>query len=312
MVCRIRWRPGSPLGLSIYPCITFLDLPREIRDRVYHDALVAIGPITVWSGSRDVSYSEALGKRVMTKTYTVEAKDPVLDLLATGLFRCNTIVAREALEIFYRCNIFHVTGFEIWNPMYKWLKDIGDRNKQQLRNMTADMPRPEPLETDTYGARTLYHFYAPFPRVHSVVNGDTAVWDTPHYLDPAIEACFRILGESGARLSLKLLLGRYIPGVVLWEDEQVEDAYRWGGMDIPNEIERVRELYAGRVDVIWQCQGQKSKHIEQRELIQRKGWEIVGEKDDLFPATPYTYFDILAHQTRTIPQASIIQYSLSR
>jgi hypothetical protein len=311
-VCRIRWRPGSPLGLSIYPCVTFLDLPREIRDQVYYDALVATGPITVWSGSRDFSSGEISGRMVSTETYTVEPKDTVLDSLATGLFRCNTIVAHEALEIFYRCNIFCVTGFEIWNPMYKWLNNIGRRNRRQLRTMTADMPPPEQLGTDTYGTRTLCHFYSPFPRVHSVVNIDTEVWDTPHYLDPAIEAIFRLLGESGVRLSLELLLGRYLPGVVLWQDEQVEDAYRWGGMDIPNEIERVNGLYACRVDVLWRCWGQKSKHIEQRELIQKKGWKILDEKDGLFPVTPVTLFNPFANQTMPVPQTSIIRYSLTR
>lgn len=45
----------------------------------------------------------------------------------------------------------------------------------------------------------------------------------------------------------------------------------WRGMDIPNEIERVHELYASRIDVLWQCQGRASKHIEQKEWIQRKG-----------------------------------------
>lgn len=292
VVCRIRWRPGSPLGLSIYPCVTFLDLPREIRDRIYYNALVAIRPITVWSGSRDFSYSETLGRKVTTKTCTVEAKDPVLDLLATGLFQCNTIITHEALEIFYRSNVFHVTGYEIWNPMYKWLKDIGSRNRQQLQTITADMPRPEPLGTDTYGARTLYHSYGPFPRVHSVVNIDTTVWNIPHYLDPAIEAIFCILGESGVSLNLELLLGRYLPGVVLWRDEQVEDAYHWGSMDIPDEIERVRVLYAGCVHILWRCQGPKAKHIEQRELIQNKGWEIVDEKGDLFPVTPDSYLTL--------------------
>jgi hypothetical protein len=46
------------------------------------------------------------------------------------------------------------------------------------------------------------------PRIRSVVNIDTAVRDTPHYLDSAIEVSFRILGGNGViRLSLELVLG---------------------------------------------------------------------------------------------------------
>jgi hypothetical protein len=229
--------------------------------------LVALRHITVWSGSQDVSSRETLSKQVTTTTYTVEAKDTVLDLLATSLFRCNTTIAYEALEIFYYHNTFHVTGFEIWNPMYKWLHDIGSRNRQQLQTITPDMQRPKLLEIDAYNTGTLKSLYAPFPCVHSVGSHDITVWDTPHYLDPAIKACFRILGESGATLSLRLWMGKYLPGVVLWEDEQVEDAYCWGGMDIPNEIERVHKPYASRINVLCQCQGGKSKHIKQKELI---------------------------------------------
>lgn len=196
--------------------------------------------------------------------------------------------------------------------MYEWLKDIGSRNRQHLRTMTADIPRPEPLGTDTYGARTLYNSYSAFPRVHSVVNINTAVREVSYHLDPAIEAIFRILGERRVRLSLELLLGKYLPGVELWEDGQEDDHYRWGDMDMPGEIQRVRGLYASRVDVLYRCQGLRSKHVEQRDLIQKQGWKIIDEKEALLPVTPDTYFDIFTNQTRTIPQASIIQYSLSR
>jgi hypothetical protein len=77
--------------------------------------------------------------------------------------------------------------------------------------MAVDMPRPEPLEMDAYGARTSYLFYAPFTRVHSVFNRNTTAGDTIHYMDPAIEVYFRILGESGAKLSLRLWTGRCLP-----------------------------------------------------------------------------------------------------
>jgi len=50
--CRLKWRRPDPLGLSVYPGMSFVKLPREIRDRIYHHALVALKFITVSSLTR--------------------------------------------------------------------------------------------------------------------------------------------------------------------------------------------------------------------------------------------------------------------
>jgi hypothetical protein len=34
-VCRIKYRKGQPLGLTIYPAPTFTSLPLEIREEIY-------------------------------------------------------------------------------------------------------------------------------------------------------------------------------------------------------------------------------------------------------------------------------------
>lgn len=92
-VCRIRWRKGEPLGLVKYPTTTFLDLPREIRDQIYHNGLVSSDPLTVWSGHYHRDYRKKNGKVEMKQTTTVEPIDPNLKQLTRGLLYCSHQIA---------------------------------------------------------------------------------------------------------------------------------------------------------------------------------------------------------------------------
>src|SRR5580700_5133958 len=115
-VCRITWRKGEPLGLAAYSAVCFLDLPREIRDRIYYDALVASRPITVSSitiHSHEIRQNDT--KRiVVSREYTVEGKDPIFKEMSTNLLWCHPIIAPEAATCFYQSNTFHFEGNEVW------------------------------------------------------------------------------------------------------------------------------------------------------------------------------------------------------
>lgn len=119
-VCRITWRKGEPLGLAVSTTACFLDLPREIRDRIYFDALVSSRPITISSvtlhGSQ-CTYNDA-NQTVISRAYTIEGQDPILQQLATSLLFCHPTIASEAAKNFYQSNTFYFEGNEIWNPLY--------------------------------------------------------------------------------------------------------------------------------------------------------------------------------------------------
>lgn len=102
------------------------------------------------------------------------------------------------------------------------------------------------------------------------------------YLDPAVEACFGILGRSKSTLTLRLILEKYLlPGVELLFDEQHPKTYLFE-LDLPVLIETCRRDLtsntdaAGRVDVLWQGECLKDKFDEQIELIRDQGWLVVN------------------------------------
>lgn len=102
------------------------------------------------------------------------------------------------------------------------------------------------------------------------------------HLDPAVKACFRILGRSKSTLTLMLILEKHLlPGVELIFDEQHPKAYLFE-LDLPVLIETCRRDLtsntdaAGRVDVLWQGECLKAEFDEQIELIRDQGWLVVN------------------------------------
>ena len=104
---------------------------------------------------------------------------------------------------------------------------------------------------------------------------------TVDYLSPAIEACFRILGKHGPALTLRLALERgFLPGATMWHDQQVDDAFPWDSLEVPELVERARrEFTAGRVAVLWEGEGLRDMFRAQEGDLERKGWEIVDAKE---------------------------------
>lgn len=323
-ICRITWRKGEPLGLAVYPSTTFLDLPREIRDRIYYQALVVSEPITVSSvtvGDPSTQHDEETKQKIVSQAYTIEGRDPILDQIALGLLRCQSTVSSEAAVTFYQLNTFHFDGNEVWNPLYTFLKRIGDSNRGFLRNLSANAESLNQVYQDRYGARISTHpgWLSAFDIVHSFahrppprikytrpvpsrddtrpIRYDESVQPIPHneylyrplqYLDPAIQACFRLLDSDGSPLTLKLILkDSGVPGV------NVVLGLPIPSMALPNFIESLRQEFAGRVMVLWNCVGHRDVVIQQTDSIREKGWEIVETKErqthsNCFPTLPPT------------------------
>ncbi|KAL5329457.1 hypothetical protein ACEPPN_002969 [Leptodophora sp. 'Broadleaf-Isolate-01'] len=152
-VCRIRWHKGKPLGLIRYTAPTFLDLPRELRDRIYYHALVLPDPITVCSMEYDWTPISKDGKISLVETVTLDTSNPTNMPPALGMLSCNRQLVTEAVAIFYGFNTFRFTGYETWQPMYEWLRMIGDKARAHLRNLTIEVQRPKGLIQDRHGSQ---------------------------------------------------------------------------------------------------------------------------------------------------------------
>jgi hypothetical protein len=315
-VCRISWRKGEPLGLAIHPSLTFLDLPREVRNQIYYDTLVASRPITVSSVTIDdpgrVQYTTETKQKIVSQKYTIEGRDPILDEITLSLLRCQSpLVSSEATVTFYEMNTFHFDGNEVWNPLYTFLKDIGDYNRDCLRKVSvAIADHYKKVYQDRYGVRISTHrswvtalnpvhtsAYPPLSQPSSLVPrarptlppGHTPpIPDLPfarliprteflsrplQYFDPAMQACFRLLGLGVSRLTLELILQAGVPGV------DVKLGISVPSMALPNYTEGLRQEFSGGVMVLWNCAGRRDAVIEQIDSIQGKGWEIVETKD---------------------------------
>jgi hypothetical protein len=168
-VCRITWRKGEPLSLAVYPSTTFLDLPGEIRGRIYYDAPIASRPITVSSVAihEHESRQNDAKQTIISQECIVEGRDPILDQIATSLLRCHLTIAPEAAAFFYQWNTFHFEGNEVWNPFYSFLQSIRDYNRGFLRNLSAKFEIRKHVYQDRYGARIIRHFPLPFHIIHS-------------------------------------------------------------------------------------------------------------------------------------------------
>jgi len=284
---RIKLRKGEPLTFYLYTSTCFLDLPREIRDRIYHEALVALEPIIVCS--LDLKPKDYLfpipddeDRPTHEEKYVQSHEDPILGELAMSLFRTSIQIANEAKAVFYSFNTFHIGGTQVWNPLYGFLDMIGSRNRSLLRKISVELDKPERLRTDDHGARLICRQHRfPFQRVVSCGHKkDEDDRNRGAYLaDPAIEACFRILGTAGSTLEMELQLKPpFLPGVNVWVDDPSssdEAGHPWYSLELPDFIERCRREFAPGVELLWTGIGKQDLFLESVEKIEARGWEIL-------------------------------------
>lgn len=157
IVCRITWKRGNPLGLAVYPSVTFLDLPREVRNQIYYEALVVSRPITVSSIivglPGPIEYNTETKQKTISHKCIIEGRDEILNDITHGLLRCQKQVSSEAAVTFYQLNTFDFDGNEVWNPLYTFLKGIGDSKRDLLRRVSVNVEPYKLVYQDRYGAR---------------------------------------------------------------------------------------------------------------------------------------------------------------
>ena len=302
LICRIKWVKGEPLGLTIYQKPSFLDLPREIRDEVYRYSLVDSKFITIWNGKQTIE-SPDLGEsseRCSESTSTfLETTAVKFHDLALGLLRCNRTVASEACVVFYRSNIFHFIGHEVWSPVYLFLEMIGYKNRDYLRYLEIQMHQPQQVWQHPDGTRTTTVYDWRHRKVvpssgHLSMEPERFVEGIVDHVDPAIRACFRILGKKRRTLTMTLNLDKhYLPGAQLYQDEQRSDNPYPFGMELPDMIEVFRQRYTTEpgtkscVEVLWKGECIRERFTEQQQLVQKVGWEIIDIRETEHPLDRY-------------------------
>ncbi|KAL5328849.1 hypothetical protein ACEPPN_002357 [Leptodophora sp. 'Broadleaf-Isolate-01'] len=275
MVCRLKYRKGKPLSLSIYPAPTFTSLPLEIRNKIYALLLISSDPIAVYTKRSILPIGEhfyppdLLGVLVLVSPPPHHQPSSKVSTVTFSLLRVNRTISIEAAAIFYKHNIFHFRGsqqyplVDPWDPLYSFLLTIGDRNRACLRYIEAEISRPRALWRDACGSTSalvngsfwLREVYKCARDQHSIGSGG-GVHKYPHvhdqqyepgptrdYISPAIEAVFRILGAAGSKVQILLLLG--FAGL-----PEITDLNGWGRLsgwsaEVPDHVEEMRRRFTG-------------------------------------------------------------------
>jgi hypothetical protein len=121
--CRLRLWKGEPVSYYMHICIAFLDLSRELRDRIYSEALILPNPITVYLITVNSYKHHSLIERdyfkdneermIYEDKYIIVSKAALFKELAFSLLRASKTIAIETVLILYCSNIFHFEGLYI-------------------------------------------------------------------------------------------------------------------------------------------------------------------------------------------------------
>ncbi|CZS88651.1 uncharacterized protein RCO7_14123 [Rhynchosporium graminicola] len=193
MLCRRKYREGEPLGLTMCPAPTFTSLPLGIRNTIY--ALLLI----------KYQFKASLNENCFGQVGILRK------IMSPG--RNERMVSIEVAAIFYRQNVFSLTGSEDdylkspWDFLHSSIYTIGPRNRSYLRHVKVKIARPGSVSVDSDGTvSSIYkgsnwictvHGRNQHTRIYALVNRQYQGVSLD-YVSPGIEAVFRILGPQGS------------------------------------------------------------------------------------------------------------------
>lgn len=258
-------------------------LPAELRVKVYEYLLVASEPITVCTATSEEEVRAEYHNMHSKAFGTVKVRPANLAQLTDGLLYCNRRISLEAAATLYGRNSFAFEGQNTWSPLYEFLRMIGDSNRLMLRSLKVGVDWPKTLWQYSDGTCTTLGKWC----LRKVV-------EQPRYLqgslneckegfvdclDPAIEPCFRLLGNNRSRLTLRLKLRlNYIPGMEVPADEY-DPAFQFT-LELPTLIDRYIHQYTSTgsneslVNVEWQGECFKGDFLDRQQSLQDLGWTI--------------------------------------
>lgn len=213
---------------------SFLDLPFEVRDHIYHLVLVSSSPLIAWAG-KTLPY---IDRDYAHDGYQWEGLEGTSDGIfepqgfLMGPYYANALpveqfivkislvsrqVSWEARAVFWSRNTFRFLKGWIWDSVLEWLVSIGDENRGHLRNLELTLNRLQRVWQLDYplGARTQLdisphyrHSYMlkenrrerVYPRNRHLalpkVEDDRDLIGPVENISPAVEAVFQLLGRT--------------------------------------------------------------------------------------------------------------------
>lgn len=287
------------------PRISFLTLPREIRDLVYDYRFNTPLTIVIWCSiqpdhpQRRWRVRGALQKTEEGKTVVSDAQDQL------RILRCNTVVAREAARTFYSKNKFNFERGWTWDLVVCWLESIGPGNRSFLSKLELDIP------SNSHGWQISHYVSSDFARysTRAALSRNSqllGLMPVNTNIQPVFDKFFKLLSsgdysDGTSDLTIDMLLeGGLLPQCRLGPNDRHPRGEHFS-MDVPNAIERHRALWASsmgrRLDIRWHGLVWTPAFSEHRADIEAK-WVILSvvEEDRVqtwdseLPSIPFSRF----------------------
>ena len=322
---------------------SFLDLPREIRDKIYSYSLSSPEPLEVVP-SDDPAHAKPLycdtletSAKKLRRSYVspfntkgfadVFGETRALHKLTLGLLRCpNRLVACEAAATFYKFNAFSFRNHDSWDSLYCFMRMIGEANRSQLRHLMVRICEPEEVILYDDGVCTSSGLPQSQREVLSC-NGTTVSRYPPpppsdkgysrgSRLRPAVQACCRLLGKTKTPLKLVLALdGSHVSGIFI-EGPRGDQPREIALVDTMDMFTRQYMSEPGdaaaRVELLWTI-GIPNANYEDEQCkadIRASGWEVVGVERKLDGSRVYPpYLEAILTMRRQRSTAAETQLS---
>ncbi|TVY45987.1 hypothetical protein LCER1_G008568 [Lachnellula cervina] len=286
-------RPPRPRN---QPRLSFLSLPREIRDKIYEIALVSNSSIIVWKGKWETDLLPQVEEgprpwpwsRIRWRAIDHDASTASLRSLNLKLLFCNKVIGHEAAMVFYNKNTFAFLGEHDWDPVVHWLGRIGPRNRDSIVSLDVDAKRPDPVWQNSKGERvrhpagfTKEEIYPRHPMLHTG-EGDFKYGSVDN-INPALEDIFIILGQRSAehKVIVRMQLLSIYPGAgSIPEPEDQHPDGGWWSMELPNLVELFRQSHTqqhglnGAVEVLWNGRDYRKALLSEQAAIESLGWQM--------------------------------------
>ncbi|KAH0542989.1 hypothetical protein FGG08_002677 [Glutinoglossum americanum] len=200
------------------PGLSFLSLPREIRDEIYSLALniPAYNPTTmihIHPRPTSVGYWNS-GPPYFYNAVNCQPFAP-----NTALLRASRLISAEAAGLLYTKPIFHFGDLDAWEVLHLFLLRIGESGRARLHEIHIHAPTPEHYVRTPRGTLVL----------ESVATNFWPTTDMPREVDPVLRETLDMLAELSTgggglkRLQLRIL-GRYPIGRLEVVREALADA----------------------------------------------------------------------------------------
>lgn len=276
---RPAWRPLQNSS--------FLNLPSEIRNLVYHFALVREKPIDLWPQNNRGMTCHALlppspldvGEIEYRRVRYQEDLLYVREEMAVGILRTCSQIFNEAAKIFWMENHFRFSGRGGWQGLLRFFLTIGPLARSRIRKISVHAPIylrwPERTYNSVYSSFELF----PSPSLTADLDGLSKNLPKMHMAKikseehPENEARLLVCAMIDEDRSLKDLFFIIPEGFRNgdWTDYGGYEVGLWGETTLLNKIRKLNFL---KITVIFE-EGSYLAVENGVESITRQGWDLI-------------------------------------